>query len=218
MGLNLGGRLRAAFIGGGVAVLLATASLAAPVLAADQPSTTAQAPDKIGPHTHQIHGVVKGTPASGATTFTVTTERYGDVSVTFTGASPRGRGHAQGHARSFEVAKASDLKDGDRVVVQGRTNADGSSFIARQVHLLPAKGAAAHATHLVGTISAVASASNGTTLTLTPTNGTASQTVTVTSDTKIRPEGKTVADLKVGTKVTVVSKDGTATSVVLMPS
>ncbi|HEY3058343.1 MAG TPA: DUF5666 domain-containing protein, partial [Chloroflexota bacterium] len=154
---------------------------------------------------------------TSATTFTVTTERYGDVNVTLASATPRGRGHAQGRARSFDVARASDLKDGDRVVVQGHTNADGSSFLARRVHLLPAKGAA-HATHLVGTISAVASASNGTTLTLTPANGTASQTVTVTSDTKIRPEGKTVADLKVGTKVTVVSKNGTATGVVVRPS
>jgi hypothetical protein len=218
MGLSFGGRVRAAFIGGGFAMLLATASPTAPVLAADQPTTTAQALDTIGPHTHQIHGVVKGTPASGATTFTVTTERYGDVNVTFAGVSPRGGGHTQGHARSFDVAKASDLKDGDRVVVQGHINADGSSFIARRVHLLPAKGAAAHSTQLVGTISALAGTSNGTTLTLSLTNGTASQTVTVTSDTKIRPEGKTVADLKVGTKVTVVSKNGAATGVVVMPS
>jgi hypothetical protein len=209
MRLSLGGRVRAALIGGGFAVLLATAALAVPVLAAQ---------DTIGPHTHQIHGVVKGTPASGATTFAVTTERYGDVNVTFAGATLRGRGHAQGHARAFDVAKASDLKDGDRVVVQGRTNADSSSFIARRVRLLPAKGAAGHATHLVGMISAVASASNGTSLTLTPANGSASQTVTVTSDTKIRPEGKTVADLKVGTKITVVTRDGTATGVVVMPS
>ena len=218
MGLSFRGRLRAAFIGGGFGVLLATASLVAPVLAADQPSATAQAPDKIGPHAHQIHGVVKGTPASGATTFTVMTERYGDVNVTFTGATLRGRGHAQGHARSFDLAKASDLKDGDRVVVQGRTSADGSRFIARRVHLLPAKGAGAHATHLVGTISGMGSASNGTTLTISPTNGTASQTVTITSDTKIRPGGKTVADLKVGIKVSVVTKNGTATGVVVMPS
>jgi len=218
MGLSFGGRVRAVFIGGGFAVLLATASLAAPVLAADQPATTAQAPGKIGPDTHQIHGVVKGTPASGATSFTVTTERYGDVNVTFAGATLRGRGHAQGHARSFDVAKASDLKDGDRVVVRGHTSADGSSFIARRVHVLPAKRAGAHTTHLVGTISAVASASNGTTLTLSPTNGTASQTVTVTSDTRIRPEDKTVADLKVGTKVTVISKNGIATGVAVMPS
>jgi hypothetical protein len=206
--LSFGGRVRAAFIGGFV-VLLATASLAAPILAAQ---------DTIGPHTHQIHGVVKGTPASGATTFTVTTEQYGDVSVTFGAAAPRSRGHARGHARSFEVAKPSDMKDGDRVVVQGKTNTDGSSFSARLVRLLPAKGAAGHAAHVVGTISAVASASNGTNLTLTPANGTASQVVTVTSDTKIRPEGKTVADLKVGTRVTVVTKNGTVTGVVVMPS
>jgi hypothetical protein len=218
MDFSHGGRLRAAFIGGGFAVLLATASLTAPVLAADEPTPTAQVPDKIGPHTHQIHGVVKGTPASGATTFTVTTERYGDVNVTFAGATPRGRGRAEGHARSFDVAKASDLKAGDRVVVQGRTSADGSSFIARRVHRLPAEGPAGHATHLVGTISAVASTSTGTTLTLIPVNGTAPQTVSITSDTKIRPEGKTVADLKVGTRVSVVTRNGTATGVVVMPS
>jgi hypothetical protein len=219
MGLSFGGRVRAACIGGGVAMLLAAASLTAPVLAADQPTTSAQVTDAIGPHTHQIHGVVKGTPASGATSFTVTTERYGDVTVTFTGASSTGRGHGQGHARSFDVSKASDLKDGDRVVVQGRTSSDGKTFVARRVHLLPAKGAGAHATHVVGTISSVASAGNGnTTLTLNPANGGASQTVTVTPNTRIRPEGKTVADLKVGTKVTVVSKNGTATGVVVMPS
>ena len=217
MGLSFGGRVRAAFIGGGFAVLLATASLMAPVVAAEQP-TTAETPDEIGPHTHQIHGVVKGTPASGATTFTVTTERYGDVKVTFTGATLRGRGHAQGHARSFAVARASDLKDGDRVVVQGHTSADGSTFIARRVHVLPAKGAGEHAAHLVGTISAVASASNGTTLTLTPSNGTPTQTVLVTADTKIRPEGKTAADLTVGTKLTIITRNGTATGVRVMPS
>jgi hypothetical protein len=41
--------------------------------------------------------------------------------------------------------------------------------------------------------------------------------VTVTSDTKIRPEGKTVVDLKVGTKLTGISKNGIATGVVVMP-
>jgi len=218
LSLSFSSRVRAAFIGGGFVVLLATAFLSAPVLAADRSTSAATASDKIGPHTHQIHGVVKGTPASGATTFTVTTQRYGDVNVTFAGATVRGRGHQEGHARSFGVARASDLKDGDRVVVQGRTSADGSSFIARRVHLLPAKDRAAHATHMVGTISAVASTSNGTTLTLTPSNGAAAQTVTVTTDTKIRPEGKTLADLKVGSKVTVVARNGTATAVVLMPS
>jgi hypothetical protein len=216
IGLNLGGRARAAFMSASLAVLLATASLAAPVLAADQ-QTTAQVTDTIGPHTHQIHGVVKGTPAAGATSFTVTTDRYGDVAVTFAGAQIPGRGKDHGHARSF-LASASDLKDGDRVVVQGRTSPDGKTFIARRVHPLPAKGPGAHATHLVGTISGVSSGSNGsTTLTVTPASGGAAQTVTVMADTRIHPNGKTVADLKVGTRVTVVSKNGTATGVVVMP-
>jgi Domain of unknown function (DUF5666) len=217
IGLSFGGRVRAAFIGGSFAVLLATASLAAPVLAAEQ-QTTGQTTDTIGPHTHQIHGVVKGTLAAGATSFTVTTESYGDVTVTFAGATIPGRGHGHGHARSFQVASASDLKDGDRVVVQGHTSPDGKTFIARRVHVLPAR-AAAHATHIVGTISAVSSGSNGsTTLTLMPTNGGAAQNVTVTADTRIHPDGKTLADLKIGTKVTVVCKNGTATGVVVTPS
>ena len=216
--LSFGGRVHAALITGCCAVLLATACLAAPVLAADQPATTAQTTHQIGPHTHQIHGVVKGTPASGATSFTVTTKRYGDVNVTFTGAKIKGRGHVQGHARSFEVARVSDLKDGDRVVVQGHTSSDAKTFIARRVHLLPAKGAAAHTSHLVGTISAVSTGSNGSTTLTLLANGSPSQTVTVTTETKIRPEGKTAADLKVGAKVTVVSKNGTATGVVVMPS
>lgn len=217
MGLRFGARARAAFIGGGFAVLLATASLA-PALAADLP-TSVQTAEAIGPHTHQIHGVVKGTPAAGATSFIVTTERHGDVTVTFTGATIRGRGHGRGHARSFEVASASDLKNGERVVVQGHTSADGKSLIARRVHVLPAKGQGAHAMHLVGTISAVANGANGsTTLTLTPATGGAAQTVTVTPQTRIRPDGKTLSDLTVGTKVTVVSKNGTATGVAVMPS
>jgi hypothetical protein len=217
-GLTFGGRVRAAVIGGGFAVLAATASVAAPVLAADQPTTTATTPEPIGLHTHQIHGVVKGTPASGATSFVVTTERYGDVTVTFSGANEKGRGHAQGHARSRELASASALKDGDRVVVLGRTSQDGKTFTAKRVHVLPAEGAVAHSTHLVGTIAAVSTSSGNTILTITPANGSASQTVTVMSDTKIRPAGKTLADLKVGSKVTVVSKGGTATGVVVMAS
>ena len=212
------GRLRAAVTGGALAVLVASAALSAPVFAADQPASVAQTTDKIGPHTHQLHGVVKGTPTSGATTFTVTTERYGDVNVTFAGATLRGHGHAQGRARSFDVANAADLKAGDRVVIQGRTSTDGSSFIARRVHRLPAPGAAAHTVHLVGAISNVVSASNGTSITIAPSNGGASQTVTITSDTRIRPEGKTVADLTVGTKVTAIIRAGIATGVVVLPA
>jgi hypothetical protein len=38
----------------------------------------------------------------------------------------------------------------------------------------------------------------------------------VSADTKLHPEGKTLADLTVGTKVTVISRNGTATGVVVM--
>jgi hypothetical protein len=122
-----------------------------------------------------------------------------------------------GRPRSFEVAKASDLKDKERVVVLGHTSADGKSFIARRVHVLPSRDAAGHTSHVAGTITGVSSATSGTTLTIKLADGTSS-TVTVTSDTRIRPLGKTVADLTVNTKVTVVMKNGTATSVVVQSS
>ena len=218
---SVGGRLRAAVVGGGASLLLAAATLAGTALAADQTTTAAQAaaqtPEALGRHTHQLHGVVKTAPAAGATTFTLTTKRFGDVTVSFAGATPRGRGHAHGRARSVELAKVSDLKAGDRAVVQGRTSADGKSFVARRVHVLPGKDAAARPVHLVGSISAVATASGATTLTIRLADST-SQSVTVSADTKIRPEGKTVADLTVGTKVTLVSKNGVATGVVVLPA
>jgi hypothetical protein len=208
---------RFSLISGSLGLILATAALTAPALAADQPVATT--PPALSAHTHQLHGVVKATPAAGATTFTLTTRRFGDVTVSFAGATVRGRGHASGHgkARSFEVAKATDLKAGDRVIVQGRTSADGQSFVARRVHLLPARNAATRATHLVGTISNVATAGGTTTLTINLANG-SSQSVTVSANTPIRPEGKTISDLTVGTKVTVVSKNGAATGVAVMPS
>jgi len=56
-----------------------------------------------------------------------------------------------------------------------------------------------------------------TTLSVKLADGT-TQSVTLSTDTKIRPEGKTVADLAVGTKVTVVSKNGAATGIVVMPA
>jgi len=226
--LTFGGRLRAAFIAGGASLVLVATPLAGTALAADQPTTTttmatqttaaaAQTPEALGPHTHQLHGIVKTAPSAGATTFTLTTVRYGDVTVSFAGSTPKGRAHAHGKARSSELAKAAELKAGDRVVVLGRTSADGKSFVARRVHVLPARDAAGKATHLVGTISSVATGSAGTTLTIKLADGT-TQSVSVSSETKIRPVGKSVADLSVGTRVTVVSKNGTATSVVVMPT
>ncbi len=220
--LTFGGRLRAAFIGGAASLVLVGTTIAGTALAADQPTTTAttaaaQTAEALGLHTHQLHGIVKTAPSAGATTFTLTTVRYGDVTVSFAGSTPKGRAHAHGKARSSELAKAADLKAGDRVVVLGRTSADGKSFVARRVHVLPARDAAGKATHLVGTISSVATASAGTTLMIKLADGT-TQSVSVSSETKIRPVGKSVADLSVGTRVTIVSKNGTATSVVVMPT
>lgn len=210
---------RAALIGGGASLILATAALAAPALAADQPATTTTAatastvPQAIGTHTHQLHGTVKTPAAAGASSFTLTTERYGDVTVSFTGITPKGHGHARGRAQSHELASLADLKVGDRLVIQGRTSADGKTFVARRVHVLPAADAATHETmHLVGTISSATAS----TLTFKLADGT-TQSVTVSADTRIRPQGKTMADLTMGTRVTVVSKNGTATGIVVMP-
>src|SRR5579859_5733196 len=110
-------RVRAGLIGGGASVVLAIAALAAPALAADQPTTTTAVPEAIGPHTHQLHGTVK---TGGSTTFTVTTSRYGDVSVSFTGATPNGHGHGNGnghgngHARAQELSNLANLTAGAR--------------------------------------------------------------------------------------------------------
>jgi hypothetical protein len=204
---NFGGRVWAVIIG----AALAAATLAGTALA-DEQST-----DKIGPHTHQLHGTVDATPAAGATTFKLDTERYGQVTVSLTASAPRGRGRGHGSARSHEISSLSDLKAGERVVVQGHTSTDGSTFIARRVHVLPEKGPADHATHLVGTISSASTTNGTTTIAVKLADGT-TQSVTVSSSTKIRPEGKTVADLVAGTKVTVVEKNGAATGVVVMPA
>ena len=218
MQLTFGNRVRAAIIGGGASLILATAALAAPALAADQPTTTTPtttaASQAIGAHTHQLHGTVKTAAAAGASSFLLTTERYGDVTVSFTAPTPKGHGHAVGKARAHELASLADLKAGERVIVQGRTSADGKTFVARRVHVLPAIDAATHETmHLVGTIASA----TATTLTFKLADGT-TQSVTVSADTRIRPQGKTMADLTVGTRVTIVSKNGTATGIVLMPA
>src|SRR5207237_491278 len=82
----------------------------------------------------------------------------------------------------------------------------------RRVHVLPSNDGARHANHVVGTITGVSTGSNGTTLTIQPADGTSAKvSVLVTSATRIRPQGKTVADLTANTKVTVVMRNGTAT-------
>ena len=210
MQLTFGDRVRATIIGGGASIILATAALAAPALAADQP-TAAAATDVIGAHTHQLHGVVKTAASAGGTSFVLTTERYGDVTVSFSAHTLRGHGQTHGKARSHELASLADLKVGERVVVQGHTLVSGTTltFVARRVHVLPAANGEGHrATHLVGNVSGT----TATTLSVKLADQTI-QTVTVSADTKIRPQGKTLADLTTGTKVTVVVKDGTATAI-----
>jgi hypothetical protein len=221
--LTFAGRVRAGFVAGAAGLLLLGTTLAGTALAdqapAAQTTSSSQAPQAIGPHTHQIHGIVKTAPSAGSTTFVVTTERYGDVNVSFAGATAKGHGHAQAHGkpRASELTSAANLKVGDRVIVQGATSADGKSFIARRVHLLPSRDTTAHPTHLVGTIASVATSGGTTTLSVKLADGT-TQSVTVSSETRIRPNGKTLADLTVGTKVTLISKNGSATGVVVMPA
>jgi hypothetical protein len=140
------GRVRAAFVGGGASLILAMATLAAPAMAADEPAPT---PKALTSHTHQLRGTVKAAVSSGAKTVTVSTKRYGDVTVAFdptaAGAAAKtngkGKGEGRGKARAHDIAALSDLKAGERVVVLGRTSEDGKSFTARRVHLLPAKDA-----------------------------------------------------------------------------
>src|SRR5438552_18191676 len=101
---TFGGRVRAALIGSGTSLILTAAVLVAPVLAADQPSTAAAADTQaIGPHTHQLHGTVKTAPSSGGSSFTVTTERYGEVTVSFAGTTPMDNGLGQGKATTHTM-------------------------------------------------------------------------------------------------------------------
>src|SRR5258708_1895567 len=129
--LTFGGRLRAAVIAGGASLVLVATPLAGTALAADQPTTTttmatqttaaaAQTPEELGPHTHQLHGIVKTAPSAGGTTFTLTTVRFGDVTVSFAGSTLKGRGHARGRARSFVLATATDLTLAVRSAARGR--------------------------------------------------------------------------------------------------
>jgi hypothetical protein len=215
-------RVRAAFgIALGGMFLLGTVLSGTALADPSNANSTSQTVDAIGAHTHQLHGTVKTAPSSGSTSFVVTTERYGDVTVSFVGSSGRGQGHGRGNARAFEVGNASDLTAGERVIVLGNTSTDGKTFLARRVHVLPAAGAGAggsHTSHLVGSIASVSTSTGTTTITLKLADGSTSQAVKVTADTRIRPGDKSVADLTVGTRVTMVEKDGNVTGVVIMPA
>ena len=211
-------RARLLLAGCGSSLLLLVASVAAPAFA-DQPAASpSQTPDTLGPHTHQLHGQVTKTSSSS---FELTTERFGPVNVTFVGQAARGRGQARGHgrARAHEVLVLADVKTGDRAIVQGSTSPDGTSFVARRVHVLPPRDAQEHGrvAHLVGTISAANTANGATTLTLALADG-SSRSVVVSATTPIRREGRTVADLKAGARVTAIVSNGTVTAIVVQPA
>ena len=84
------------------------------------------------------------------------------------------------------------------------------------MHVQPSHDGAHHTAHLVGTVTNVAASNGTTTLTVKLADGT-SQSVAISSVTRIRPAGKSAADLSVGTKVKVVQKNGVATTVVATP-
>jgi hypothetical protein len=219
------GRARAVLIGSGASLVILTATVlpAASVLAAEQPTaTTSAAAQHIGPHTHQLHGTVKTAPSSGGSSFTVTTERYGDVTVSLAATTSHGQGKGHGKAGAHGTTAPADLTTGDRVVVLGRTSDDGNSFVARRVHEIASsedsdqsatQGSDQRATHVVGSVTSA----SGSSLTIKLADG-SSQSFSVTADTRIRPRGKTVTDLTAGTKVTVVSKNGTANRIVITPA
>ena len=220
---SLSRRLQAALVAGGLATALATAMVAAPAFAADP--TTTKPPPQTPPtpaaerpiHGRQVHGVVE--EIKDATTFVLRTEKHGHVTVEFKGAEVTGRGHLRGKARAFQVASVQDLAKGDRVVAQGRPSEDGTKFVAKRVHKLPPK-VAKKVQHTTGTFAFYAR-DGADKLTLTLADGT-TQTFTVTPQTRVRSsDGLTlvdVASLPTTTKLTVVSKDGTATAIVIPPT
>jgi hypothetical protein len=220
---TLGRRLRAALVAGGLATAVATATVAAPVLAADQPTTTQTPPTPPTTaaerpiHGRQVHGVVE--EVKDATTFVLRTEKHGKVTVEFKGATVKGRGHDRGKARAYQVASVQDLAKGDRVVALGHLSEDATKFVAKRVYKLPTK-VAKKVQHTTGTFAAY-TRDGADKLTITLADGT-TQSFSVTPQTRVRsPDGLTlvdVANLSNTTKLTVVSKDGTATAIVIPPT
>src|SRR3954447_24492393 len=83
--LTLRGRVRAAFLATSASLVVLGMTLPGAAMAdqaaAAQTTAASQPPEAIGPHTHQLHGIVKTASSSGSTTFVLTTDRYGDVTV-----------------------------------------------------------------------------------------------------------------------------------------
>jgi len=155
------------------------------------------------PHGHQqLHGTVTAPPSGntlqvavkhGDTTTNVTVTVPSDARIFVPGA------HASAHGRQprLGAANLSSIGKDFEVVAQGQYSADGKSFTATRLHVVPA--------HL--TVHATGKASvSGTNITVAKSDGT-SVTFTTDGSTKIRPQGKTITD--VGTNnptVTVVGR------------
>src|SRR4051812_19233551 len=109
--LTLRGGVRAAIVGATASLVVLSTMLPSAALADQAPihQTTAasQQPEAIGSHTHQLHGVVKTAPSSGSTAFVVTTDRYGDVTVSLAGTASNA--HAHGHGRGPGAAGAVEV-------------------------------------------------------------------------------------------------------------
>jgi hypothetical protein len=233
---TLGRRVRNAVVTAGAGLLVVGTTLTGAAWADqgqnNQTSAASQQPEALSLHTHALHGTVK---TGGSSTFVVTTTRYGDVTVSVAATSSNDSGHGNGHGRGHGngsgatgSSNTASLTAGERVVVLGSPSADFKTFNARRVHVLPAgDGAdqatgqshdgAQQATRVAATITSTSSSNGTTTLTIKLADGT-SQSVKIPSAARIRPAGKTAADLTVGTKISVVQRNGTVTTVVVKPA
>jgi hypothetical protein len=232
---TLGSRVRTAMVAASASLLVAGTTLTGAAWADqgqnNQTSAASQQPEALSLHTHTLHGTVK---TGGSSTFVVTTTRYGDVTVSVAATTSNGNGHGRGHGHgngngsgATGSSNTASLTAGERVVVQGSPSADLKTFNARRVHVLPASGSdqatgqshdgSQQATRVAGTVTSTSSSNGTTTLTVKLADGT-SQSATIPSTARIRPVGKTAADLTVGTKVSVVQRNGTVTTVVVVPA
>jgi hypothetical protein len=179
---------------------LVALAFAAPAFAESQPAS--QTITRVTTRTRQIHGTVTAVSPQ----LVVNTRGHGDVTVTPPGGGlslPRGLARRQGQGRSHLITNLSDLHVNDRVVIQGRGQADGT-FQARRIHLLHQ----AKTQHVVGTFKSF----SGSTLTVT-VNG-SDRAFTVTGTTVVRPADKSLASLSGTPTLTVISRDGTTATAV----
>ena len=200
---------------GASALSLVAAGLTLGIPAAAQADTTAVTVDAADtPHGHALHGTVVSVDKT-AKTLVVAVKHGDDAAVNVTVDASKATVHvpgAHGKKQRFGKADLGSVAKGDKLVAQGRYTS-ATAFTARRLHVVPGK----RTVHATGTASVDAGAK---TITVTTGDGT-KVTFSYNADTKVRPEGKTVADAA-GKKVTVVGRrqaDGTvlATGVSIEP-